>query len=268
MPSRWLVVLRNPSRAPQLPTSKSVQSLVRTWLARRPGSTEQVPGWADQPFSAGRPFGAAAFFVVPVRLLVDELQDVLTSRVVPGRAQRWNEASGELVADDYLYVERIVRESAVSWDALTLPTGSSTWRITHETPATHQRWGGHRYECLQGIEHLLSRPARLYASLRSLDLTTSVFADKMALAAMELRACQEPAPLTERSGRVSGVASGATGRLPEVHGTLGWSEWYVRDPEFRRHVDAVLRVAEFTGVGHFTSAGFGAISVQPLAARP
>lgn len=273
MPSRWLVALRKLTNERRDVSPKSVHSLVSTWLDRRPGSRQGVDHWDLQPYSVAWPQETSQHVVLSLRLMVDALEDVLLSRVQPGRVVRWNGHLRCLVPDDTLAIESVTRVSYASYDELLRPSRASTWRVTHDSPATHQRWGG-RYECLHGIEDLLSRPSEIYRAITH-ELNEAygtdeelvplrVFGDKLMLSGLELWSAVEPAPVAESATRSPYRAPSAPSKVPDAHGAMGWTEWFARDPDFRRHVDAVLRIAEYSGVGHFTSAGFGAVTAEPV----
>lgn len=103
--------------------------------------------------------GLPALFLVPLRLVDDDLQDVLTARVRPGPVQRWKDSTGELIDDDFLVIDKLVRESSAPLSELLRPTGAATWRVAHDLPRPISAGAAPTSACRVSTPLLSRRPA-------------------------------------------------------------------------------------------------------------
>lgn len=248
MPRSYSVILRPADRRTPLPSPRSCHAMARSWLDSPPGDE---CGGTRGAYSVGRPVRVGATVRVPINLVNDDLGPVLLRRAVPGPLW-YTGATGDVTADPGWHIDSVRLDQTLDFEEVTTVRGRTTWRIVHLSAATRQQRGTW-YTCDVDALTIMSRPIAVMGD---------VFGGVLALDRLLSQVLVTDHAL---SSRVFHPVVGARAQRLTVSGCLGWRRWRVQDPDAAVLVDAALRLAAYTGVGHLTSYGLGQVDVEALA---
>jgi CRISPR-associated endoribonuclease Cas6 len=232
MPSRWEITL--PTVTPGTVRLEHLHAVVSTWLDE-PGTHHAH----TKPYSVSPPRDGDHGPVIEVGLLDDRLADRLLSRAAPGVRVR--------LGRTVLTLSRPPRQIAGSgWAALAERRTTRSWCLRFATPLTFRR--GNKFTPLPAPRPLLGSLRQAWSAHAPADLEPII-----------LDLAQDPVWVTDIAGsnevsKVNGrIVSGFVGRLRLESDA---------DPLTTAAIDRVLRLAPYSGVGAYTTRGFGVTRLE------
>jgi CRISPR-associated endoribonuclease Cas6 len=235
MPTRWRITAAgaDPARV----KAEHLHAVVSGWF----DSDEEAHRAPAKAYTVSPPAPGAAGTVFEIGLLDDGLSDRLLTRAAPGVRVRFGSQSARIA-----HVPR--QTAAVPWTQLATASGAAgAWCLRYVTPVTFRR--GNTFTPWPA-------PNAVLGGLRAA-WTHYAWAG---LPPLELNLSQNPVWVSDIDGandvlRVNGmIVSGFVGRIRYVCDA---------DPQVVAAVDRLMRLAPFSGVGAYTTRGFGLTHLEP-----
>lgn len=233
MPSRWDLAL--PGLEPAGVRLEHLHAVVSTWFDR----DDEAHRASAKPYTVSPPRAGPGGPVVEIGLLDDGLANRLLTVASPGARVRLGRTTISLS-------EHPRQTAAIPWDRMVDATSARAWCVRFATPTTFRR--GNSFSPLP-------TPKTVLGSLRH---SWRAFAPPEVLG-IELDLTADPAWVTDIDGRnevskVNGrTVSGFVGRLRiECDGTDATAAM----------IDRLMRLAPFSGVGAYTTRGFGVTRLE------
>jgi CRISPR-associated endoribonuclease Cas6 len=234
MPSRW--ELRLPTPSPETVRLEHLHAAVSRWFdAGEEAHRGKTKGYTVSPLRAG-PHGP----VVEIGLVDDSLIDILHTHATPGATVRLGHTHVTVPAEP-------TQVAATTWQSLTEREAPQAWCLRFVTPLTFRR--GNRFTPMPA-------PKPILASLRA---TWRAFAPPD-IAQPDLDLALDPVWVTDINGandvrEVNGrTVSGFIGQLRIECDAA---------PHIAHAVNQVIKLAPYSGVGAYTTRGFGVTRLEP-----
>lgn len=232
MPSRWTI--RFPCDGPGTIRLEHLHAVVSTWLDE-PGQHHAH----TKPYSVSPPLDGDGSQVVEIGLIDDRLVDRLLTKAAPGVRVRF----GHTVVTMNRPPTQV---AATSWAALAERRSTRSWCLRFATPLTFRR--GNKFTPLPAPKPLLGSLRHAWTTHASPDTDP-----------LHLDLSTDPVLVTDITGgnqvhQVNGrTVSGFVGRLCLESDT---------DAETTAAIDRVLRLAPYSGIGAYTTRGFGVTRLE------
>jgi CRISPR-associated endoribonuclease Cas6 len=234
MPSRW--ELRVPTPSPEAVRLEHLHAVVSGWFDHDDTAhRSKAKGYTVSPLRDS-PHGP----VVEIGLIDDNLTDTLLTRAAPGVTIRLGRTTVALPTQPR-------QVAATPWAALTARGGNRAWCLRFVTPLTFRR--GNKFTPLPA-------PTPILASLRT---AWRDFAPPQ-IAQPDLDLSSHPVWVTD----IDGANDVRTVNGRTVSGFLGRLRIECdADDGIARAIDQVVGLAPFSGVGAYTTRGFGVTRLEP-----
>ncbi|GLI00900.1 CRISPR system precrRNA processing endoribonuclease RAMP protein Cas6 [Phytohabitans aurantiacus] len=236
MPSRWLATL--PGIDPAAVRLEHLHAVACTWL----DDSDEAHRAKTKPYSISPPIEAPGGAAIEIGLLTDQAADRFRQRVPAGTRVRLGSAWTTIRTPPQPV-------ASTPWAALLAGKDCRAWSLRFLTPTTFRR--GNAFTPTPNLSAILGSLRRTWREFAPADLPP-----------LELDLSTDPVWLTDidvasQTVRVNDrTVSGFTGRLRFVFDTDGESE-------AAASVDALVRLAEYAGIGAYTTRGFGMVRQEP-----
>lgn len=237
-PTLWRVSLNFP--ASTKPTLAGTHGMACQWLDSDATHRDQVKSW-----SVSWPERRAGGFDLEVRTFGCGAANRLLARARAGASVRLGQQFGAVARDPVATV-------ATPWSEFARSTSTSAWDIEFVSPTTFRR--GNVFHPLPTPRTILTGLRMSWSALSPLPLDGELGIDDVWVSDIAGRSIVIPAP--QRTG-----AERTSTRLT-ISGFVGNIRLIAPEPSSTA-VGQLLRWAEFTGVGAWTTKGLGTVRVQP-----
>lgn len=244
MPAKYWLPMRLPAGV--TPQAHHLHAAISTWFDSPKASGENGPRPAGHDDTTKA--WTAAWITDRQRLEVSVLTDEAERRLVNHAA---TSATIRLGTAQVPIGDPIHLKSA-TWNELASPTTSRAWRVDFLTPATFGRDNRTLMSPFPDPQDLLNVPRMAWATFNpSVGIELSA-ADKQLVwvAHVELETVKTPL-----------IIHGKPTTLPGCRGSVTYR---CDNPDVAHRVAALLRLAQFSGVGARTRFGLGAVNIQEL----
>lgn len=240
MPSRWRVTL--PGINPASVRLEHLHAVICGWL----DDSDEAHRAQAKPYSVSPPIAAHGGTAVEIGTLTDQAADRLHQRAATGARVRLGSAWSTIHTPPHQIASTL-------WQALTTAGSSRAWCLRLLTPTTFRRRNA--FTPTPALAAILGSLRRIWRTFAPADLSPLVLdlsSDPVWLTYIDVTS--HVVRINER------VVSGFIGRLRFVCDA---------SDETATAVDALVRLAEYSGVGAYTTRGFGLAHREPTwAAAP
>jgi CRISPR-associated endoribonuclease Cas6 len=234
MPSRWQITA--PGTEACTIRMEHLHAVVSRWLE----PDDAAHRAKTKPYTLSRPTGGADGAVFEVGLLDDALVNRILTAASPGIRVRLGSRFSRLGPGPR-------QLAAISWQQLAHPRTTTTWCLRFATPTTFRR--GNSFTPWVAPKPLLGGLRATWRAFCPADVPP-----------IELNLSSDPVWVSDVDGANQILTLGGL----TVSGFVGRAR-YVCDagPGVAATVDRVMRLAEFAGVGAYTTRGLGKVELEP-----